>query len=227
MLERDCFCLIVLDSARADFFRNVLHMFDHLKDTCELAYKEAWIDWCNTTTWFKTVFSDGPYDLVYVSGNPIVYKFATGKFRAFIHAFKECWEEKLRTVLPSCICKKVMLHLYPRMVVHFLQPHYPYLGLKLPEHVVRIGLDAERALSAAVKAGVPLDEIKRAYIAALKWGIAHVVKLVERLPHNLIIVTSDHGELFGEEGRWAHPSMPDTDIRHPALHVIPWLVIRR
>ena len=227
VLARDNFCLIVLDSARADFFKDVLYMFKPLEGACKLAYEEAWIDWCNTTTWFNTVFSDGPYDLVYVSGNPIVYKFAPGKFKRFIHAFKECWVDKLRTVVPLCICKKAILHLYPRMVIHFLQPHYPYLGLRLPEEVVKIGLDAERALSAAVRAGVSADEIKKAYGAALRWAIAHIVALIERLPHKLIVVTSDHGELFGEEGRWAHPSMPNTDVKHPALHVIPWLAINR
>ena len=38
-----------------------------------------------------------------------------------------------------------------------------------------------------------------------------------------IVVTTDHGELLGEDGVWGHPLNSD----HPALWEIPWFEVEK
>ena len=64
----------------------------------------------------------------------------------------------------------------------------------------------------------PMDAVRRkygknglieAYKENLKIVLSYVVKLCSRLPHKKIAITSDHGELLGEEGIYEHPNGPN------------------
>lgn len=64
------------------------------------------------------------------------------------------------------------------------------------------------------------DSLHQAYEKNLKIALTHVAKLVEELPGK-IVITSDHGECLGEEGRYNHK--PGLHI--PALVEVPWLEV--
>ena len=225
LLKQERFCLIVLDSCRADVFEQVaLERFKKYGGH----YRRIWVPWYNTTTWFKSVFREPKYDLVYVSGNPIMWRFARGKFRKFVEAWRVCWVEELRTTHPRCVSAIALLHTYPRMVVHFLQPHYPYLGLTKR----RFGVDraeealrAERDILEGIRTGrISRGEVMMAYVRALRWALTYVEKLLERLRGpRVFVITSDHGEHLGENGAWFHSE----DTGHKVLHEVPWLEIRK
>ncbi|HOK95673.1 MAG TPA: hypothetical protein PK052_11000 [Anaerohalosphaeraceae bacterium] len=63
--------------------------------------------------------------------------------------------------------------------------------------------------------------LKEAYKNNLKAVLEQVRILAQSLPGTLVI-TSDHGELLGEEGQFAHPR----GSQHPILRNVPWLVIK-
>lgn len=63
------------------------------------------------------------------------------------------------------------------------------------------------------------EELKKAYQRNLEIVLKEVKKLVTRLPGK-IVITSDHGELLGENNLYGHPPWSD----HLNLKQIPWFV---
>lgn len=106
-----------------------------------------------------------------------------------------------------------------RMMVHFIQPHFPpltgYDKLKF-DHPDAPG--QFRAYWDLVETGEISVELAREFyeenlILVLDW----VFRLVDVLPGK-VVITADHGNLFGEYGLFAHPR-----LCVPELRKIPWL----
>lgn len=62
--------------------------------------------------------------------------------------------------------------------------------------------------------------LRKAYRKNLESALKEISKLAKRLPGKMVI-TSDHGELLGENGSYGHK--PNCD--HPILREVPWLEI--
>ena len=65
------------------------------------------------------------------------------------------------------------------------------------------------------------NKLKEAYEENLRFVLKYVKEIVEFIPSGKIVITSDHGELLGEEGKYGHPG----NFRHPKLLEVPWLEI--
>jgi hypothetical protein len=63
--------------------------------------------------------------------------------------------------------------------------------------------------------------IKRGYESDLYRTLRQIKKVSDNFPDKNIAVTSDHGELLGENGNYGHFG------EHPILHSVPWFEIRR
>jgi hypothetical protein len=67
-----------------------------------------------------------------------------------------------------------------------------------------------------------LSQWELAYRDNLLLAIRAVERLIPHIPANRkTIITSDHGEFLGEEGKGFHPS----GFRHPVLNLVPWLEV--
>ena len=89
----------------------------------------------------------------------------------------------------------------------------------------------------------PMDVVRRkygknglieAYKENLRIVLNYVAKLCEKFPRKKIIITSDHGELLGEEGAYEHPNGPIDKIfnnffpkRRKILREVPWLTVEK
>jgi len=71
----------------------------------------------------------------------------------------------------------------------------------------------------------PLELVREAYRENLEIVLKEIVKgLLPKIPRDRkVVITSDHGELLGENGMFFHPA----DVRHPALNTVFWLEIER
>lgn len=142
LLERESFALVILDGCRFDYFREAYG--PHLEGDLERRWSPA----NKTPLWVPQVWPD-EYDLTYVSSNPYVsdleythegytsppvtYR-ATDHFAEILDVWNVDWDPRVGTVRPESItevalsaaaeCKR------PRLVVHYLQPHQPYVGEK-------------------------------------------------------------------------------------------------
>lgn len=67
-----------------------------------------------------------------------------------------------------------------------------------------------------------LDEIKKYYNQNLEIVLESVAELIKKIPENKkVIITSDHGEAFGEQNTYGHPI--ETHI--PTLVEVPWFEV--
>lgn len=149
-MEGQCFlesrwdyCL-VLDACRYDVFRDVYD--DYLDGTLEKRRSVG----SSTPEWASRTFT-GDHDIAYFSGNPFIndlgiplnelkwgascdYEWtATDHIREVIDVWKTGWDEDLGTVPPDALAEAFRNHREAvddadRTVLHYMQPHAPYLS---------------------------------------------------------------------------------------------------
>jgi hypothetical protein len=120
---------------------------------------------------------------------------------------------------------------YPRkrLVVHFMQPHYPFIGsdLELDRRTVPDPEELETEIWHEMmrnRAAIPPEEIRAAYRANFDVVQPHVRQLLATLSGKTV-VTADHGNALGERSRpipvreWGHP----TGVYTSELVTVPWL----
>jgi hypothetical protein len=264
--------LVVLDACRFDFFERVHG--EYLEGTLEKRRSPA----SSTPEWAAEAFPD-EYDIAYVSANPFIngigvaldetkwgsscgYSWrATDHFAEVLDAWTEGWDDDLGTVPPREVNRIVAanrgtLDDHDRVVVHYLQPHAPYIsggsGRKLghlrkgvetggdagddgpvaaarrrvesalgrSEFAMKLGMLVELSPSTLLDAGRRGSKavIERLYEQNLRLVLEAVTDLVADLDGR-VVVTSDHGEAFGEQGVWEH----HVDTHIPPLVEVPWL----
>ena len=266
--------LIILDACRYDVFAEVYG--EYLEGKLQRRESAG----TSTVDWRDKALTGRHDDVIYVSSNPYInsamqvkgYK-GSDHFAHIYDVWSSSWDEKRGTVLPASVTEAAMLalrdHPGKRLIVHYLQPHAPYLSLDLDSagfpvpdlsgDRVLAGVDekGEKGLRAALlrllsaicyRTGIlgdnpawklrqwlgmepasPMDAVRRklgdrglrtAYRENLKLVLKEVQGLVRCLAGR-IIITSDHGELLGEKGRYSHFGGSDD----PLLTGVPWLVI--
>ncbi len=135
LLSIDWDIAIILDAMRYDFFKELYnHFFEgklkgvESKGSC-------------TPEWFRKTFTSYYSDIIYISANPYInslpiraysYK-AIEHFPEVIDVWLYGWDSLLGTVVPqevNRIAKKIIdleASANKRIIVHYLQPHAPYL----------------------------------------------------------------------------------------------------
>lgn len=277
--------LIVLDACRYDVFSELYknYLNGELKKVISLGR--------DTTEWCKESFKDKYDDVIYISANPYINsKVEIKGFNAKNHFYKiidiwnDGWSEELGTVHPREVNKaiKKVKNNYPkkRLIIHYLQPHEPYLGYNLkltypkPQislAYVLIGIKNSQNNKSLILRQLliktnflnvihfvanklvgktqaykiylyirkllkltpvsPMDAVQRIvgykglrklYIKNLEIVLEYVSEIIKDL-HGTIIITSDHGELLGEDGFYGHGEVVPPS--NPFLLEIPWLKI--
>lgn len=283
-MEEDWKFLIVLDACRYDYFSETYRDFFNGKLEKRIS------PGCSTVEWLQNSFQDYYSEVIYISGNPFINsKIRVAGFDAKRHFYKVVdvwrfgWDDKIGTVPPEVINKTTLKYYlkYPekRFIVHYLQPHAPYLSAKFqikgyPKPNFKNGSiltgvanykNITRHLEVLInivgnflwKTGLiesvwelreriglpplsPMDAFKRkygknclieAYKENLKIVLEYVAKLCKKVSGKKVI-TSDHGELLGEEGYYEHPNGPIDKFFHKIyprrekiLREVPWLII--
>ncbi|MFB6176223.1 MAG: hypothetical protein ABEI99_03575 [Halobaculum sp.] len=222
VMGEDWDTLIILDACRADTFEEVadLERFDEYRVVTSRA---------SATPEFVAEHYVGKEfgDTVYVNSNPHISRDAPGSFHHRYDLWDEAFDEEYGTVLPAT-SKEWALRTareYPnkRMIVHYNQPHGPYIG----EDRIEWDYDLARGSGEALKKGlVSEDAFRRAYRANLVEALPTALDIAAEVPGRTVI-TSDHGELFGKRQfpiplrAYAHPP----GLRDPDLVRVPWAVI--
>jgi hypothetical protein len=229
IVDQDWDNLLVLDACRADTFESVFEL-DRFDD-----YKQVQSAGGSTPEWVKNNFSDARFgDIVYVAGNPQVSKYAGNAFHKMIEVWDSAFDESHRTVLPESMADAAIdaAELYPnkRLIIHFMQPHTPFLDREsvFPDNheVTRKLLDESNEELQTMAHAVGRETVRAAYRRTLEVSIDAINRTINSL-NGKTVVTSDHGELFGERvpplftRLWGHKS----GIRHPNLVYVPWAVI--
>ena len=230
IMDEDWDTLVILDACRYDTFASRHRLPGRLEERESRG--------SHTVEFLEGNFANGRFeDTVYVTATPQLYR-KRDRLHAGFHSVRHVWREEnwndeYGTVLPETMTEHALnVHeAYPnkRIIVHYLQPHDPFIdsapelnprrfgvdegGPDIWGHLMRDDIDVEP------------DRVRRAYEHNLDLVLDALEPLLSTV-QGKIIVTSDHGNMFGERARpvpvreWGHPP----GIYTEQLVRVPWLV---
>lgn len=218
--------LIILDACRFDMFAE--QAADEFDGTLEHRISRG----SSTIEWLRgNVEGREFYDAVYVTANPqYEWKFSdSSDFHAVHNVWDtDAWDEDRHTVPPDSMTDAVVeaAENYPekRILAHYMQPHYPFLGPSSEEHFDKKSL----AFWIDIMTGeqeISDDLLWSAFCETLDVSIPDIQCIVTKLDGKTVI-SSDHGQMVGERAR----PFPIREYGHPhniytsELVHIPWFV---
>lgn len=223
-LNEDWDILIILDACRYDLLKDN----SSFQPRVEAVHSNS----SHTREFIKKNLSDRDCrDIAYVTASPQFADFDLDL--AYIeHVWADQWDSNLRTVPPSAVTDSAIeianKFNKKRIVVHYMQPHYPFIGEEGQEidNQATFGGDAKRlSVWEQLRVGnVSEETVKEAYRENLSLVIPEVKRL-STVVSGKTVVTSDHGNLFGTSVCWlpirvyGHPP----GIHHPELTKVPWI----
>jgi len=190
ILKKDWDNLIILDACRWDYLRKVTGV-----DIPFIISRGS-----STPEFLWENFGDDYHeDIIYVSSNPYVDIFLSGKVYKVVSVWRVAWDKKEKTVLPKDMVKyaKYYRRKYPhkRFIIHFVQPHTPFVGNNEIKRVLKCkGVDWD-PWYAGMRGILSASELWRAYERNLRYVLPYAVNLAKSLK-GLNVITADHGETF-------------------------------
>lgn len=215
MLGADWDYLFLLDACRSDTFASVSNLPG---DTATIETGATM-----TVEWLERhVAGTQLHDTVYITGNHQIQTYGS-RLEPDFHAYKMVEPDHPTGVAtPEAVAAAARQaeREYPskRLLVHFVQPHTPYLG--------PIGREIRNGISLSevyARTDATMADIKFAYRENLDIVLSVVADLFEEF-EGRFVVSADHGELLGERLR----PVPIRDFGHPrgvyheALLSVPW-----
>ncbi|WP_129115809.1 hypothetical protein [Halegenticoccus tardaugens] len=237
VVDEDWDTLVVLDACRADLFaeRADLRAYDEYRTVESLG--------STTREWVRRNFAGGTFgDVVYVTANPYVSREAGDAFHRLYEPWIDAFDGDLRTVPPEAVVEAARRaheeHPDKRVVVHFMQPHHPFVG----ERDLRFSgwrIEGEghgeptethgrpyTPWDALWMGAVDRDDLWLAYGDNLTLALDAVSDLLSEIDGR-VVVTSDHGNMLGERTFplpihvYGHPK----GVRSRELVEVPWAVV--
>ncbi|MFC7021038.1 MULTISPECIES: hypothetical protein [Haloarcula] len=226
VFEEDWDNLLILDACRYDMFEEQ----HSLPGTLESRISKS----SHTSEFLQSNFADRDLrDTVYVTASPMYYR-NRDRLNARLHDVVNVWQdfgwhEEYRTVLPETVREFAIdaAETYPdkRLVVHFLQPHYPFIGPTGRHHFDLDQLNFEWDSALTGDLGISDEVLWAAFRENLDVALPHVEALMTEL-RGRTVVTADHGQMIGDRSA----PLPVTDYGHPPglyteqLVKVPWLI---
>lgn len=211
--EHDWDVFVVLDACRADLMAEVEDEYDFVD--AETTYSVA----SSSGEWIRKNFVEGGYDdavarTAYVTGNPYSERHLDeADFALLDEVWRDAFDREIRTVPAEAITDRAIAahrELSPEYtVVHYMQPHHPFVedpldeGLPLNEFGETPWDDVWDRLR---KGEVDRETVWEGYANNLRYVLDHVETLLRSVDADRVLVSSDHANLLGELGLYAHPT---------------------
>lgn len=224
IFEKDWDNLIILDACRVDTFEKYCSISGEL--TTETSRGSATNEWLRGNMQGRTL-----HDTVYVTASPVFYQIEDSLEASFHEVYdiwsNEDWHDEYGTVLPELVAEigEEMADKHPnkRILIHFLQPHLPFIGEFGRE---TFNVDDFKFWREVVTKQIQTNEadIWKAYEENLIQTLPHVAGVVENLEGKTVI-SSDHGQIIG---KWIYPFL-QKEYGHPdGIYIddlvnVPWL----
>ena len=229
IFEQDWDNLIILDACRHDIFAE--QAAPHLTGQLESRISRG----SNTYEWLKANVSERElYDTVYVTATPQYYqKFPShDEFFDVIEVWDtDAWDSEIYTLPPDAMTDAVIeaANAYPnkRILGHYLQPHFPYIGPTADSHRDVFDLESKDIFSkiSTGKIDISDDVLRTAYRETLEAAVPEVSRAVDKLDGKTVL-SADHGEMIGQRSspipirEYGHPRKTYTE----ELVKVPWFV---
>jgi len=231
LLEEDVWdYIVVLDACRYDTFAENNTIKGELSKKYSIASA--------TMEWAKRAIKHSCKDIILINSNPYLSNLKlyeiTGITKPFyknVKAWDIGWDDELDTVPPWAMIEiaKKRLKKFPdkKFIFWFNQPHHPFL-FSNGEGYTYLGknemkrTEVKSIWSLLSANRIDIDIAKVAYAENLVIALKEVKDLIEYL-EGKIIITSDHGNCFGELGLFGHPQL----VHIPPLIEVPYLIVEK
>jgi hypothetical protein len=234
IFDREWDALILLDACRVDALSALAPEYDFIGEVGSIRSLGS-----QSKEWLAKNFTRSRLPEIertaYVSANPFLENVFCGgqendrrlnpanwesaaadDFAALVDISQQGWDSTLGTVPPDRVTETAIRvgreTDWDRLVVHYMQPHTPYIGADDPD--LRSGNVVELARREAVTAADLWD----AYLETLRLALDEVATLLHNLDAPRVVISADHGESFGEWHIYGHP----IGFLHPAVKRVPW-----
>ncbi|QLG48917.1 hypothetical protein [Natrinema halophilum] len=221
MPDEDWDTLVILDACRYDLMAEL--------DPFDAPVEQKTSPSTYTLGYLRETFGDADFpEIVFVTANPN-FESIPARFHERVTLWDDEWDENVGVTPPEAVTEAAIetYQEYPhkRLIVHYMQPHYPFIG-DLGRQLAEEGtIHYEYAHGDDFWRQLEQDDVDEAciwdaYKENLELVIPHVEDLLEAVPGRTV-VTSDHGNEFGRFGIYGHPD----GAHSPGLVRIPWVVL--
>lgn len=231
IIKEDWDSLIILDGCRFDLFRDVNWLDGTLEQRTSLGSES--LEYLQANFIGREL-----HDTVYVTTNPYAENIPDSTFHALINLLSTDWDDQLNTVPPDAVVEsaRTAAERFPnkRLIVHFMQPHYPFIG-ELGQEIDESGFSPDDAED--IRGDPPWrrlryadptlseNDVRMAYRENLRIVLESVEELLVALSGRTVI-TADHGNLIGDRlwpipvRGYGHPR----GLYVPGLVTVPWFI---
>lgn len=221
--EREWDVLIVLDACRVDLLQSVADEYDFLGEIDRIwSVGSMSKEWMAKT--FTEEYSAEVRTTAYVTANVFSERMLSpDQFQTLDEVWKYGWDEDHDTVPPRPVTDSAIRTArtldHERQIVHYVQPHHPFLDLDRGFDAAPFGPDErDTVVDALRKDRIDRDRFWDAYRENLRRVLDDVELLLENLDAETVAITADHGDALGEWGIYDHP----VGFLHPAVRTVPW-----
>lgn len=195
--EREWDVLLVLDACRVDALAEVADDYAFL-DTpgTHRSTASTSIEWMETT--FVDEYEPDIKQTVYVTANQHSESVSDLPFLAFEEVYDYGWDDDAGTV-PADVVTDVAIKTgreyeeRDRMIVHYMQPHFPSIPRPLGH-----GNKYDNVWKGLMIGRGNKEELWKSYIANLRYVLDEVGDLLENVDADRVAITADHGNGMGE-----------------------------
>ena len=229
--------IIIMDACRALTFLNVYYKLGRQKWLGKYDHEFSLVSnggCVNTEHWYWTHLDRAQPDTMLIGGHPIgwgLYSKIEGRLmKDWFGSALPTWKHNtfpepkhtLEVAASYCGDKRLLVHLIPPHLP-FMAPMGKALHDKLNANQVEYGFKgggptSYELMQAYGRTG-NWEELLACYRESVAYGLMMIEQFVDRLP-SPIVITSDHGEMIGENNRYNH------DMLCPVIENVPWLVLR-
>lgn len=234
IFDREWDALVLLDACRVDALETVAPEYDFIGEVDSI-----WSLGSQSKEWLAKNFTRSQRleieRTAYVSANPFLENVFCGNsendrwlnpanwesavaddFAALVDISRKEWDAARGTVPPDRVTEAAIRvgreANWDRIIVHYMQPHTPYIGADDPN------LRSGNVLELARREDVTPTDLWDAYLETLRFVLNEVAILLHNLDAPEVVISADHGESFGEWHIYGHP----IGFLHPAVKRVPW-----
>ncbi|WP_226010467.1 hypothetical protein [Halomicrobium salinisoli] len=233
IFERDWDVLVIVDACRADMMAEVSNEYPFASDNSIDSVASQ------TGVWHDRNFVDKYRDemkntALITSCEHASRRFSDDDFLIFDEVHSYTYDAENRVMPARPLTDRAISvgreHNPDRMIVHYKQPHFPVLPW-LPEYGTKT--DEKPANWDSIRQGsiiaywptiregdVSLDDAWTGQKENLRFVMDEVELLINNIDAEKLVISSDHGNAFGEYGFYGHPA----NIPIKALREVPWCI---
>lgn len=247
--DRDWDVLILLDGCRTDSMKELLsnqanhHTFGSLQSvgsssrewmakTFHPSRRDEVADtmYITANPYTNEILSPGGAERNFSPFNPQNWpSLNKSDFAHLEEVWKYGWVQKLGTVPPRRVTDRAISLSRSldtkRLIIHYMQPHQPFLPIIQDNGAGNSNLQNDHdwakknCWQALYRGEISREIVKNAYLDNLSLVLNEVSLLLRNIDGKTTIISSDHGNAFGEWGIYGHPA----GFLHPAVKTVPWV----